>query len=123
MAKAKIIWCPKVWGNNQWAAHLNIRLKLEHAHRLRIQKEIGEIEKERMITQNDLECKKREFVKMSQENDDVKLDFDYKVSKYASEIQKVETKLEKTIVEIDDWFTIRKQCTLLEAICVRRALY
>ena len=81
---------------------MNIRLKLEHAHRLRIQKEIGEIEKERMITQNDLEYKKREFVKKSQENDDVKIDFDYKISKYASEINKVESKLEKTIVEIDD---------------------
>ena len=36
---------------------MNIRLKLEHARRLGIQKEIGEIEKERMITQNDLELK------------------------------------------------------------------
>ena len=81
---------------------MNIRLKLEHARRLGIQKEIGEIEKERMITQNDLEYKKREFVKKSQENDDVKIDFDYKISKYASEINKVESKLEKTIVEIDD---------------------
>ena len=80
---------------------LNIRLELEYDRRMRAQTEIGGIEKERMVIQNDLETKNMECVKKSEENDEVKLDCDYKISKYTSKIQKLESKLEKIILEKD----------------------
>ena len=68
-------------------SELNIRLELEHERRVRAQAEIGEIEKERMIIQNDLLSKNMECVKKSDENNEVKLDCDCKISKYTLEIQ------------------------------------
>jgi hypothetical protein len=80
---------------------LNIRLELEHDRRVRAQEEIGEIEKERMVIQNDLQSKNMECVKKSEENDELKLDCDYKIGKYTSEIQRLESKLENIILEKD----------------------
>ena len=85
--------------NEEMIRKLNIRLELEHDRRVRAQAENGEIEKERMVIQNDLETKNMECVKKSEENDEVKLDCDYKISKYTSKIQKLESKLEKIILE------------------------
>merc|ERR1711892_1353091 len=82
-------------------SELSIRLELEHERRVRAQTEIGEIEKERMILQNELDSKSEECVKKSQEYEEVKLGCDYKLSKYTTEIQKLESKLEKVILEKD----------------------
>jgi len=82
-------------------SELSIRLELEHERRVRAQTEIGEIEKERMILQNELDSKSEECIKKSQEYEEVKLGCDYKLSKYTIEIQKLESKLEKVILEKD----------------------
>merc|ERR1711892_674675 len=82
-------------------SELSIRLELEHERRVRAQTEIGEIEKERMILQNELDSKSEECVKKSQEYEEVKLGCDYKLSKYTTEIQKLESKLDKVILEKD----------------------
>ena len=83
-------------------AELNIRLELEHDRRVRAQTEIGEIEKERMVLQNDLDSKNTECVNKSQEYEEVKLGCDYKVGKYTTEIKKLESKLEKVLLEKDN---------------------
>jgi len=87
--------------SDEMNSELTIRLELEHERRIRAQTEIGEIEKERMVLQNELESKSTECIEKSQEYEEVKLGCDYKLSKYTAEIQKLEAKLEKVILEKD----------------------
>jgi len=82
-------------------AELSIRFELEHERRVRAQAEIGDIEKERVILQNELEAKTQECIEKQQEMEEVKLGCDYKISKYASENQKMEAKLDKVVQEKD----------------------
>jgi len=87
--------------SDEMNSELTIRLELEHERRIRAQTEIGEIEKERMVLQNELESKSTECIEKSQKYEEVKLGCDYKLSKYTAEIQKLEAKLEKVILEKD----------------------
>jgi hypothetical protein len=77
-------------------SELNIRLELEHVRRMRAQAEIGDIEKAQISIQNDL-LSKNMFVTKSEENEELKLDCDNKISKYTLEIQILESKLEKIL--------------------------
>ena len=80
---------------------LKVRLELEHERRLRAQKEIGKIEKEKVILQKDLETKTSECVKMSEECDEIKANCDFKINKYTVEVKKLESKIEKVVLEKD----------------------
>merc|ERR1711915_1170892 len=82
-------------------AELSIRFELEHERRVRAQAEIGDIEKERVILQNELEAKAQECIEKQQEIEEVKLGCDYKISKYTSENQKMDAKLDKVVQEKD----------------------
>eukprot|EP00092_Neocalanus_flemingeri_P004813 GFUD01005181.1.p1 GENE.GFUD01005181.1~~GFUD01005181.1.p1 ORF type:complete len:1051 (+),score=335.48 GFUD01005181.1:44-3196(+) len=93
--------CFDMQKSDEMNTELNIRLELEHDRRLRAQTEIGEIEKERINLQNDLETKNSECVTKSQEYDEVKMGCDFKINKYTAEIKKLEAKLEKIQLEKD----------------------
>jgi len=80
---------------------LRVRFELEHERRLRAQKEIGHIEKEKVILQKDLETKSGECVKLSEECDEIKSNCEFKISKYTAEVKKIESKLEKVQLEKD----------------------
>ena len=48
-----------------------------------------------------LEFKTSECTTKTQENEEVKMRYEYKISKYIAEIEKLEAKLEKVFPEID----------------------
>ena len=80
---------------------LKVRLELEHERRLRAQKEIGQIEKEKVILQKDLESKSSENIKLSEECDETKANCEFKINKYTVEVKKLEAKLDKVVLERD----------------------
>ena len=80
---------------------MKVRLELEHERRLRAGMEIGEIEKEKMILQKELERESGESVKLAEECEEVKSNCEYKISKYTTEIKKLEAKLERVQLEKD----------------------
>ena len=80
---------------------LKVRLELEHERRLRAQKEIGQIEKEKVILQKDLESKSSENIKLSEECDETKANCEFKINKYTIEVKKLEAKLDKVVLERD----------------------
>ena len=82
-------------------AEMKVRLELEHERRVRAGMEIGEIEKEKVILQKELESKNSESVKLSEECEEIKSNCEYKVSKYTAEIKKLEAKLERVQLEKD----------------------
>ena len=82
-------------------SEMKVRLELEHERRVRAGVEIGEIEKEKVILQKDLESKNCESVKLSEECEETKSNCEYKISKYTSEIKKLEAKLERVQLEKD----------------------
>merc|ERR1719195_961120 len=63
--------------------------------------EIGEIEKEKVILQKELEKENGESVKLSEECEEIKSNCEYKISKYTTEIKKLEAKLERIQLEKD----------------------
>jgi len=96
--KQKCLELSKIEESNN---ELKVRLELEHERRLRAQKEIGQIEKEKVILQKELENKNDECVKISEECDEVKSNCEFKINKYTAEIKKLEAKLEKVMLEKD----------------------
>ena len=96
--KQKCLELSKVEDSNN---ELKVRLELEHERRVRAQKEIGIIEKEKVVLQKDLETKSSECVKLSEECDEIKSNCEFKISKYTSEVKKLEAKLEKVVLEKD----------------------
>ena len=61
--------CLDIQKSDEINSELTIRLEMEHERRVRAQTEIGEIEKERMLLQNELDYKISECVKKSHEYD------------------------------------------------------
>jgi len=96
--KQKCLELSKIEESNN---ELKVRLELEHERRLRAQKEIGQIEKEKVILQKELDNKNDECVKISEECDEVKSNCEFKINKYTAEIKKLEGKLEKVMLEKD----------------------
>ena len=96
--KQKCLELSKIEESNN---ELKVRLELEHERRVRAQKEIGVIEKEKVILQKDLETKTNDCVKLSEECDEIKSNCEFKISKYTTEIKKLESKLEKIVLEKD----------------------
>ena len=96
--KQKCLELSKIEESNN---ELKVRLELEHERRVRAQKEIGVIEKEKVILQKDLETKSNECVKLSEECDETKSNCEFKISKYTSEVKKLEAKLERVVLEKD----------------------
>ena len=80
---------------------MKVRLELEHERRVRAGMEIGEIEKEKVILQKELEKESGESVKLSEECEEIKSNCEYKISKYTTEIKKLEAKLERIQLEKD----------------------
>ena len=80
---------------------MKVRLELEHERRVRAGMEIGEIEKEKVILQKELERESGESVKLSEECEEVRSNCEYKISKYTTEIKKLEAKLERVQLEKD----------------------
>merc|ERR550519_1918296 len=80
---------------------MKVRLELEHERRVRAGMEIGEIEKEKVILQKELEKESGESVKLSEEREEIKSNCEYKISKYTMEIKKLEAKLERVQLEKD----------------------
>ena len=96
--KQKCLELSKIEESNN---ELKVRLELEHERRVRAQKEIGVIEKEKVILQKDLETKTNDCVKLSEECDEIKSNCEFKISKYTTEIKKLDSKLEKIVLEKD----------------------
>ena len=96
--KQKCLELSKIEESNN---ELKVRLELEHERRLRAQKEIGQIEKEKVILQKELDNKNDECVKISEECDEVKSNCEFKINKYTTEIKKLEAKIEKVMLEKD----------------------
>ena len=93
--------CAELCRLEEHNSEMKVRLELEHERRVRAGVEIGEIEKEKVILQKDLESKNSESVKLSEECEETKSNCEYKISKYTSEIKKLEAKLERVQLEKD----------------------